>query len=156
MSHDKVRCEEVSSRPLPARFAPGGVVAFQEFDMTHMCSFPSAPTFERATEWIRRALSASGTLIRMGLELYSIFLSSGLPEPSLRWDALIGGAGHFPSEILAVTVQNLLSVLEKFSIASAHEVEVESLATRMREEMVVRKAIATSPALIGAWSRKPA
>ena len=32
----------------------------------------------------------------MGLELFPVFLAAGLPGPSLRMDALIGGGEDFP------------------------------------------------------------
>ena len=120
----------------------------------YLRSFPAAPTFERAAGWIKDVLTASGTQINIGLHLYSLFVSADLPEPALRMDADIRGGAQFPYEILAATVQNLLPAIEKLGIATAAEVEVATLAKRMRDEVSARNGVALSPALIGAWSSK--
>ena len=80
---------------------------------------------------------------------------AGLPAPLLRMDALIGGGSEFPFEIIAGTIQSLLPVIEKLKISTAAEVDVSTLPERMRDEVVVRRGVVVSPALIGAWSRNP-
>jgi hypothetical protein len=92
----------------------------------------------------------------LGLELYPVFLAAGLPGPSMRIDALIGGGPQCPVyEILAELVQTLLPVMEKLNIASAAEAQVFTLAERMRDEVVALNGIVRSAGFIGAWSRKP-
>jgi hypothetical protein len=55
---------------------------------------------------------------------------------------------------VAEVIQSLLPVMEKLKIATAAEVEISTLAQRMREEVVALKGVVLSPGLIGAWSRK--
>jgi hypothetical protein len=130
-------------------------MVFQEFDMDYVHSRPSAPTFDGAAELMKRTLCAAGTRIQLGAELYPAFLAAGLPGPSLRMDILIGGGAEFQGyEILAGTIQSVLPVMEQLGIATASEVTCSTLADRMRDEVVVGKGVALSPALIGAWSRK--
>jgi len=131
-----------------------GIVAFQELDMTNFRSFPAAPTFQTAAKWMKKAFIASGARVNMGLELFAAFLSAGLPEPSLRADTLIGGGTQFPCQLLAITVQSLLPAMKKIGLADASHFDLPFLAERMRSEMIVRKAVAISPGLIGAWSHK--
>jgi hypothetical protein len=45
--------------------------------------------------------------------------------------------------------------MEKLNIASAMEVEISTLAQRMRDEVVALKGVVVSAGFIGAWSRKP-
>jgi len=45
-------------------------------------------------------------------------------------------------------------MMEKLKIATSAEVEVSTLAKRMRDEVMTGKGVVLSPALIGAWSRK--
>ena len=133
---------------------PGGLMVFQEFDMGYVRSHPSAATFDRATAWMRDTFRATGTKIDLGANLYSVFVGAGLPAPSMRMDVLIGGGETFPGyEILAGAIQSLLPVMEQLAIATATEVNLPTLAMRMREEVIATKGIAFSPALIGAWSR---
>jgi ubiquinone/menaquinone biosynthesis C-methylase UbiE len=132
-----------------------GLMVFQEFYIDVFHSVPSAPTFERAAEWMRKTLNSTGARTQLGLELYPIFVAAGLPPPKLRIDALIAGGADFPHEIITATLQSLMPVMEKLKIATAAEVDIPTLATRMRDEVVAGKGVALSPALVGAWSRKP-
>ena len=70
-------------------------------------------------------------------------------------DALIGGGAGFPYEIIAAAIQSLLPVMEERKIATAAEVDIPTLAQRMRDEVVAGGGVVLSPGLIGAWSRKP-
>lgn len=142
-------------RSLARHLRPGGIMVFQEYDMSYVRSHPAAPTFERASKLMTGTLHTMGTRVHLGADLYSVFVSAGLPGPSMRMDVLIGGGDKFPGyEILAETIQSLLPAMERFGIATAAEVNVPSLAERMREEVMARNGVAFSPALIGAWSRK--
>ena len=134
----------------------GGLIVFQEFDMDNVRSLPAAPTFERAAGWMKKTLNATGARTRLGLELYSVYLAAGLPGPWLRMDALIGGGTEFPYEILAGVIQSILPAMEQLKIATAAEVNIPTLAQRMRDEVVAGKGVVLSPGLIGAWSRKSA
>jgi len=141
-------------RKLARLLQPGGLMVFQEFDMSYLRSHPSAPTFERATELMIGTLRATGTRTQLGSELYSVFVTAGLPAPALRMDVLIGGGDQFPGyEILAGTIQSLLPAMEQLGIATPGEVDLPTLAARMRAEVVASQGVAFTPALIGAWSR---
>jgi ubiquinone/menaquinone biosynthesis C-methylase UbiE len=142
-------------RTLARLLRPGGLIVFQEFDMRYVRSHPLAPTFERATAWMRETFRATGTQVQLGTDLYSVFVTAGLPDPCLRMDVLLGGGQNFPGyEILAGTIQSLLPVMEQLGIATTAEVNLPTLAKRMRDEVIAMNGIAFSPALIGGWSRK--
>jgi hypothetical protein len=139
-------------RGLCAHLRDRGLIVFQEFDITNCRSIPRVPTYERQVEWIRQALLATDARTQLGLELYSIFMAAGLPAPSMRMDAAINGNPDFLAyELLAEVTRSLLPVIEKFKIATAEEVDVCTLARRVRDEVVAVKGVAISPALIGAW-----
>ena len=144
-------------RKLTRHLRVGGVVVFQEFDSENCRSVPPAPTYDRAVSWIKKSLAGSGASLQLGLELFGVFLAAGLPEPSLRMDALIGGGPDCVAyQLIAEVVETLLPVIEKQRIATAAEVEISTLAHRMRDEVVDRNGVVLSPGLIGAWSRKSA
>jgi ubiquinone/menaquinone biosynthesis C-methylase UbiE len=148
---------EGTLRKLARHLRPGGLMVFQEIDISNCRSLPNAPIFERATGWITRTFHATGARTQMGLELYSIFVKAGLPGPSMRMDAAIGGGQECAVyALVADVVQSLLPEMDKLKIATAAEVEISSLTERMRQEVVAAKAVVTGPALIGAWSRKSA
>jgi len=142
-------------RKLAGHLRNGGLIVFQEFDLANCRSLPQAPTFERHVGWIKQALSVTGARTQLGLELYSIFLAAGLPGPSMRMDALIGGGPDSPAyELVTDVTRSLLPVMEKFKITTATQVGIASLAQRMRDEVVAGKGVVLSPGLIGAWSQK--
>jgi SAM-dependent methyltransferase len=144
-------------RKLIRHLQDGGLVVFQEFDSENCRSLPPAPTYDLAVSWIKKSLAVSGARLQLGLELFGIFLAAGLPEPSLRMDALIGGGPDCVGyQLIADVVETLLPVIEKQRIATAAEVEISTLAHRMQDEVVDRNGVVLSPALIGAWSRKSA
>src|SRR5262249_30356719 len=78
-------------RRLTEHLGPGGLIVFQEFDLQNARSWPPAPTFDRAVGWIKQTLHSTGARTQLGLELHQVFMAAGLPTPSLRMDALIGG-----------------------------------------------------------------
>jgi SAM-dependent methyltransferase len=144
-------------RKLIPHLREGGLVVFQEFDTDNCRSFPPAPTYDRAANWIRKSLAASGARLHLGLELFGIFLAAGLPEPSLRTDAVIGGGPDCVAyQLISEVVETLLPVIEAKGIATAAEVDISTLVRRMRDEALDKCVVALYPALIGAWSRKNA
>ena len=123
--------------------------------MANARSLPLAPVFERSVTWVKQTLKATGARTQLGLELYPVFVQAALPGPSMRIDAWIGGGPQCPVyEILADVVKSLLPVMEKLNIANAMEVEISSLAQRMRDEVVALKGVVVSVGFVGAWSRK--
>lgn len=142
-------------RKLARHVRQGGLIIFQEFDIANCRSLPLAPTYERNIGWIKQTLSATGARTQLGLELYQVFLEAGLPGPSMRMDALIGGGPDCPAyDLVADVIRSLLPAIEKLEIATATEVNISSLAQRLRDEVVARKGVVLSPGLIGSWSRR--
>jgi hypothetical protein len=129
-----------------------GTIAFQEFDMSNMRSFPSVPSFEAAVSLMKQAFKASGARVNLGLELNAIFMQAGLPKPTLRMDTVVSGA-NFPYDIVAATIQNLAPIIDRLHDKPAMEVEAVPLERQMREEAAAGKAVALSPGLVGAWAR---
>jgi hypothetical protein len=134
---------------------PEGLVVFQEMDMANARSLPIAQLFERSVTWIKQTLNETGARTQLGLELYPVFVEAGLPGPSMRIDALIGGGPQCAAyEIVADVVQSLSPVMETLKIATAAEVEISTLAQRIRDEVVALNSVVVSVGFIGAWSRK--
>ena len=142
-------------RKLARQVRDRGLIIFQEFDIANCRSLPLAPLFERHSGWIKQTLNATGARTQLGLELYRVYLEAGLPGPSMRMDALIGGGPDSRAyELVADVTSSLLPAMEKLGIATAAEVDISSLEQRLRDEVVATKGVVLSPALIGSWSRK--
>lgn len=134
----------------------GGLVVFQELDSTACRSWPAVPVFDEAARWLAEGLRSSGARPELGLEMHSLFFDCGLPAPRMRMDTLVSGEGDSPVyKLLAEAVRSLAPTLEKLNIASADQVQIDSLADRMRKEVVAKRGVAMLYGLVGAWARKP-
>ena len=136
---------------------PGGVVAFQDYDMVGLSSamLPHSPLLEQGYNWVIQVFQRVGVEIRMGMKLYSEFLKVGLPAPEIRYEAAIGGGPSWVGyEWFAGSLRSVLPLIIKFGIATAEEVEIETLEERLREELVNQGGVARLPALVSAWTRK--
>ncbi|HTS05800.1 MAG TPA: class I SAM-dependent methyltransferase [Candidatus Eisenbacteria bacterium] len=132
-----------------------GLVVFQEADTTVCRSWPAVPVYDEAARWLAEGLRSSGARPELGLEMHSLFVDCGLPSPRMRTDTLVSGEENSPVyKLLAEAVRSLVPTLEKLNIAEAAQVQIESLADRMRNEVVAKRAVAISYGLVGAWTRK--
>jgi SAM-dependent methyltransferase len=135
----------------------GGLLVFQELDEDACKSLPKAPLFDRAVDWVKSALRRSGAHLQMGLKLHSTFLAAGLPEPKHRMDAVVGGGPECPVyDHIAEGIQSLLPAMEELGVATRDEVQPETLAQRIREQVMERNGVVVSLGMVGAWTRKPA
>src|SRR5215471_12128364 len=136
---------------------PGGVVAFQEYDLVGFAeaTVPFSPLWEQASQWVLQVFQQVGVELRMGMKLYATFLEVGLPAPELRYETAIGGGPAWPGyQWMADAVRATLPLILKFGIATAEEVGIETLAHRLREQVVSQGGVARLPALVSAWTRK--
>ncbi len=145
-------------RRLTQHLRPGGIVAFQEYDLSPQDSlfYPPSPLVEKNYAWVVEVFQRLGAEARMGMKLHSTFLEAGLPAPRLYYEAAIGSGPDWTGyEVLANTVRAILPLLVKFGIATEAEVDIETLADRIRQENVSQQGVARLPTLISAWARSP-
>jgi ubiquinone/menaquinone biosynthesis C-methylase UbiE len=79
---------------------PGGIVAFQEFEMTLPYAWASAgflsPLMRQLWTWVCRVFERSGAHVSMGMALHRTFVDTGLGPPELSLHAPVGGAPDWP------------------------------------------------------------
>ncbi len=144
-------------KQLLTRLKPGGIVMFQEIDFTISRSYhnPETPLFSQLSDWIVEVFERSGANPTMGLELHHLFLEAGLPEPALDAGLLLGGAADWPGySYVANSFRSVVPLLEHYGIATAEEVDVDTIPQRVRDEIVASKRPVVIPPHIGAWARK--
>ncbi len=138
------------------RLRSGGIVMFQEIDftITEVYKHPDTPLMGQLGDWVVEVFERSGANGNMGLELYRVFVEAGLPEPNLDAGLLIGGSADWPGySYVANSFQSVLPLLEHYGIATAAEVDVETIPQRVRDEIVASKRPVVIPPHIGAWAR---
>ena len=143
-------------RRLLGLLQPGGVVAFQEMDMGAATCEPDCPLFLTTGDRVVQTFIRAGIDHRTGLKLSRIYRDAGLPAPETLQGARVESGPDSPVYAwLAETARTLLPLMERTGVASAAEVGVDTLAARLREEIVAADATVVPPPLIGAWTRKP-
>jgi hypothetical protein len=66
-----------------------------------------------------------------------------------------GFEAAWPYVVMAGAVKSLMPVMERAKIATAAEIDIDTLADRLREEAIKKgEPVAYSPRLVGAWARK--
>jgi SAM-dependent methyltransferase len=142
-------------RTVAARVRSGGVIVFHEIDHGGVGSFPSVPTYDRCCRWVIETLRSHDTETRMGTKLHSTFVGAGLPAPSMRLEALIGGGPKASDCVHLVSdlVGTLLPEMERLGIATAADIGLETLAQRMSDEALASSSLIFGHWQIAAWSR---
>jgi SAM-dependent methyltransferase len=143
-------------RRLLAGVRPGGVVAFQEMDMGAVTWEGDLPLFATTGDRIVQTFARAGIDHRTGLKLARIYRRAGLPAPQTLQGARVESGPDSPLYAwMAQTARTLLPLMERTGVATAAEVGVDTLAVRLREEIVAADATVVPPPLIGAWTRTP-
>jgi 2-polyprenyl-3-methyl-5-hydroxy-6-metoxy-1,4-benzoquinol methylase len=144
----------VSLRRIAANVRAGGIVAFQEMNVAEAKSFPQVDLFEQSMRWIIETLDREKVKNLMGLGLFRTFVEAGLPPPQMIMGARVeGSSDSLGYQIVAQVVKSLLPVMEKLGVANEKEVQIETLAQRLRDEVISRGAVIVLPPLVGAWTR---
>jgi hypothetical protein len=124
-------------------------------EMSMMRSAPSVPLFQTCRDRIIETFRRAGFETDMGTRLYPTFLRAGLTRPEMILDGRVeGGAGSPAYELLAQTVRSLLPMMERLSVATAAEVQVDTLGARLEADVCAGGGVVILPPLIGAWARK--
>ena len=142
-------------RKLATRVRPGGVIVFHEIDWGGLGSFPPVPTFDRCSRLGADTLRLHGTESRMGAKLHATFVAAGLPAPTMRLEALLGGGPNASAVIrlLAGVVEILLPEMERLRVATTAEIDIETLIARMEREAQDTRSIVIGQNQIAAWSQ---
>jgi ubiquinone/menaquinone biosynthesis C-methylase UbiE len=141
-------------RKVRRHLRPGGVIAFHESHLTSAHSVPPASIYDRCNQWINETFKRLGTETQMGAKLYAAFVAAGLPAPTMRASSIIGG-GDGASRWLHHTAElarTLLPEIERMGVATAAEVDIETLYERLRREVGSARSVIIGRSEIGAWS----
>jgi ubiquinone/menaquinone biosynthesis C-methylase UbiE len=134
---------------------PGGLMVFQELDYMAGRTIPPSPIVNEVREWVTKTFQRAGMELQMGPKLYSTFENAGLPAPRMRLDGFIGGPESIAPMFLTNVVRLLLPQLEALGVATAEDVQIETLEERVRLDLARNGAVLQSPLLMGAWTRLP-
>jgi ubiquinone/menaquinone biosynthesis C-methylase UbiE len=144
-------------RVLMRQLTPGAIVAFQEMEMRSGRGFPDAPLYERCIDWYATAIERGGFESAMGGRLFATFSDAELPPPQVSVGSRIEGGPQSPGYMLmAENVRTMLPMLIRHKVVTEAEVDVDTLAERLRREARDRNRCLMFPLVVSAWSRLPA
>lgn len=141
-------------RSLLPSVTPRAIFAFQEADYcVAAASYPEDTLYSRMVKLITEVMSATSD-VRMGAHLFKTFIAAGLPAPQLHIEVFTGGTPDYPGfEVVAEIVRSLLPSIEKRGLASAAEIDIDTLAQRMREDAISKQAVCSWPGFVNGWTR---
>ena len=137
---------------------PGGIAAFQEPEYTLYPALlhPDTPLINQLITWIVDVFEHSEAHLNMGIGLYQAFVDAGLPSPAMHLESPIGAAKTWAGyRYMATIFQSLLPLLEKYELATAAQVDVDTLAARIRQEVITSKRPFFLPLHVTAYATLP-
>jgi ubiquinone/menaquinone biosynthesis C-methylase UbiE len=147
-----------SLRLLVNQLRPGGVVAFQELNTTpeSVRSGPSLPIWRNVAEWAQAAVRHAGLDQEMGFALRQVFIDAGLPEPRMTLESAIGGGPDWEGyDYLASSIRSMSPLIHASGIATPEEVDVDTLADRLRTATIAANGVGKTPDMVSAWATAP-
>lgn len=142
-------------RRLATHVRPGGVIAFMEFDVRRIGSFPEAPLFRTVADWITRAFEESGINPSLGSSLGAVFRDAGLQWPYMTSFQKTSCGPNGIIWYFAELVRTLLPQITQCGLATVEHVDIDSLETRLQEEAITMRLTVFSPRWVSAWVRQP-
>jgi 2-polyprenyl-3-methyl-5-hydroxy-6-metoxy-1,4-benzoquinol methylase len=144
-------------RRLSRHLRPGGIVAFHEFDMSESSQVPQSALFAKTRGLILEAFTAGGAETDMGTKLYTTFLEAGLPPPNMNATTVVAcGPTTAGYEHFMRVLRSLLPLVERYRLANVAEIDIDTLATRLRNDATANARVAFLPRNVGAWAVLPA
>lgn len=111
----------------------GGLLIVQEPDFrVGIATSPPVALWQQVQNWISETFRRAGVHYDIGAKLYYLFRQAGLPGPSLLQHVSVGGGAAMRPfcENSAEIVRSLLPSMEKCGIATALDLQVDTLAER--------------------------
>lgn len=144
-------------RRLVSTVRPQGIIAFHEPGYLPPAALPAAPLLERIWQWLVATYEHEELDLLAGLRLHQTFVGAGLPVPKMRIDAYAGGGPDWIGyEVMADLIRSMLPRMVRHGIATAEQVDVDTLAARLRDETVANNGVLAGWGFVTAWARKPA
>lgn len=137
----------------------GGRIVFQEWHYDSILwaqtsDWPRLPLYQQFAEWSIAALRRRHAHVDMGLRLVNAFAEAGLPMPEIRTDLrAVHGSGSLGYAFFEAAIRELLPTIERYGLASAHDVNVDTFAQRLERDTTAVGGHLFLPLQVGAWTR---
>ena len=124
--------------------------------MSTVSQHPPSALFAEVYSWIFGAFSAAGAERDMGAKLLPTFLSANLPRPEMIAVTPVQSGPHSAYyEFLSDMVVSMLPIIERAGIASATDIDITTLADRLRQDAIDNERVIFAQRVVSAWTRVP-
>lgn len=142
-------------RALSRLVRSGGVVSFQDYNVSRCHAVPPIQLVTACTDWVVGAIRAAGGNPNMGEQVASVLLDAGLPVNGAASTIPAGPAESVLPRYVADTVRSVLPAVLKYGIATEAEVDIDTFADRLTQALKEAGATFWSPELAATWARMP-
>ena len=133
---------------------PGGIVAFLEMDMVAARTVPPVAFVGTVVDWLRETFRRGAIPIDLAPQVWRILQAAGLADPAMIVRSKVEPAPAPAGTVyVAETVRSLLPMMERLGVATAAEVDIDTLAARLQHALDEQQAAMLSPLVVGTWSR---
>ena len=143
-------------RRLAGYLAPGGVMAFQDFNFSPEAvrSTPNLPLWDTAWGWLVSVAARAGISSTAGFDMHRVMVGAGLAAPTMRLESIVeSGPDAAGYAWITDAIRSMLPLIEQLGVATAAEVDIDTLAHRLRAETVAADAVVKAPDIVSAWTR---
>jgi SAM-dependent methyltransferase len=142
-------------RSCVARVRPGGLVVFQEHDVaSYYRAEPSVPIVEQWRAWAFQLADRMGLDLGFAMRLNADFGAAGLRAPQMRYEVPVGGGPDWIGyHFLPDHSRSARDLFVQHGIATEEEMQLDSLADRIRDEVMSTSGVFFTMPAVGMWAR---
>jgi SAM-dependent methyltransferase len=141
-------------RHLASLVREGGVLAFHECDLSTATTKPAVPLFQQMVGLVIDTYRRANLEADMGSRLHSAIREAGLAAPRMIAASRIESGPDSPAyAAVARVVSSAAPMMERLGVATTAELELDTLESRLRDEITRAEALVFMPRFVGAWTR---
>jgi hypothetical protein len=107
--------------------------------------------------WVLAAFDAAGSLVNLGSSLGGMLRRAGYAvEGSYVWQPALVGSSLAQVDWFVDLVRTLMPIMESRGIATAEEIDIDTLGARLFAEATTLDAMLFKPRFVGIWARNAA
>jgi SAM-dependent methyltransferase len=137
-----------------ANLRPGGMIVAVDFDLGGCRTEPDVPLATECLRWVEAAFRSAQAEPRIGARLALLLGAAGLSDVTT-----FGVQGYLaPTDpsgptLIAGVVRSLAQPILENGIATAEQLDLDTLQDRLTAEVTARDAVVLPPTVAGAWGR---
>lgn len=143
--------QRAATKALAQMLKPDGVLIIQEHDASIMRATCQMPLYQQARAWIWKTVEAEGGNIETGFSLYNLLTSAGFTDVSITADAIVETPAQ--AGLTASIVKAMLDRIEATGVATAQDIDVDTLEERLAAERSANAATVIGEMVFGALVR---